>query len=168
MEIFNFITQIGIIQGLILIIGVVLVIVEMFHPGFGAPGITGAILIVVGIVLVAQTFQQALILIILILAVLGIALSIILHSATKGRLFRSPLILKHSQQKETGYIGIDDLAFFVGKEGVSTTVLRPSGVADFDGVKLDVVSEGAFIPQGRNVRIIKVSGRSIIVNEIIL
>ena len=166
MDIFNFITQINVIQGLVLIIGVILVIVEMFHPGFGAPGITGSILIIIGIALIARSFQQALILIILTLAILGIALSIILHSATKGKLSKSPLILKHSQQKETGYIGINDLEFFLGKEGISSTVLRPSGVVDFNGVKIDVVSEGAFIPQDRNVKVIKVVGRSIIVREI--
>lgn len=166
MDIFSFITQISVIQILILIIGVTLVIVEMFHPGFGAPGITGSILIVIGIILIAKTFEQALILLILILAILGITLSIILHSATKGKLSRSPLILKHSQQKETGYIGINDLEFFLGKEGISSTVLRPSGVADFDGVKIDVVSEGVFIPQGSKVKVIKVSGRSILVREI--
>lgn len=166
MDIFNFITQIGLIQGLILIIGVILVIVEMFHPGFGAPGITGTILIIIGIAFIAETIQQALILIILTLAILGIVLSIILRSATKGKLSRSPIILKHSQQKETGYIGINDLEFFLGKEGISTTVLRPSGVADFDGVKIDVVSEGAFIPQDRKVKVINVVGRSIVVREL--
>ncbi len=166
MDIFNFITQIDLIQGMILIIGVILVIVEMFHPGFGAPGITGTILIIIGIAFITETIQQALILIILTLAILGIALSIILHSAAKGKLSKSPIILKHSQQKETGYIGINDLEFFLGKEGISTTVLRPSGVADFDGVKIDVVSEGAFIPQDKKVKVIKVVGRSIIVREL--
>ncbi len=163
---FTFIMQIGIIQGLVLIIGVILVIVEMFHPGFGAPGITGAILIVIGIALIATTLQQVLILIILILAILGIALSMILHSATKGKLSRSPFILKHSQHKEAGYIGVNDLDFFLGKEGISFTVLRPSGLVDFDGVKIDVISEGAFIPQGTKVKVIKVDGRSIVVSEI--
>ena len=166
MDIFNFMSQISMIQALVLIIGVILVIVEMFHPGFGAPGITGTILIIIGIALIAETIQQALILIILIIAILGIALSIILHSATKGKLSKSPLILKHSQNKDTGYIGINDLEFFLGKEGISSTVLRPSGVADFDGVKIDVVSEGAFISQNRKVKVIKVIGRSIVVREV--
>jgi Membrane-bound serine protease (ClpP class) len=53
----------------------------------------------------------------------------------------------------------------MGKEGISTTVLRPSGVVDFDGVKIDVVTEGEFILQGRNVKVIKVGGSSIVVRE---
>lgn len=166
MDIFSFLTQISALQGLVLILGVTFVIVEMFHPGFGAPGITGGILLVLGIILIANTLQQALILIILILAVLGIALSVVLHSATSGRLSRSPLILTDTQLREMGYIGTNDLEYFLGKEGISTTVLRPSGVVDFDGVKIDVVSEGEFIPQGRSVKVIKVGGSSIVVREI--
>lgn len=166
MDIFSFITQINVMQGLVLLLGVTLVIVEMFHPGFGAPGISGSILIVLGIILVADTLQQALVLIILILAILGIALSIILHSATSGRLSRSPLILTDAQHRETGYIGTHDLDYFLGKEGISSTVLRPSGVANFDGVKVDVVSQGEFIPQGIRIEVVKVVGGSIVVRAL--
>jgi membrane-bound ClpP family serine protease len=162
----TFIGSINIIQALVILIGIVLVIVEMFHPGFGAPGVTGTLFLILGIVLIAKSFTEAMILIILILAILGIALSVVLHSATKGRLSNSPLILKHSQQKEAGYIGTEDLLFFLGKEGITSTVLRPSGVVDFDGVKIDVVSEGAFIPPGKQVKVIKVDGRRIVVKEI--
>lgn len=166
MDTFSFMAGITLIQALILVIGVVLLVIEMFHPGFGAPGITGSILIVVGIILIAKTFLQALILIALILAILGIALSLILHSATKGKLSNSPLILKQSHQKEAGYIGVEDLQFFLGKEGISTTVLRPSGIVDFDGVKIDVVSEGAFISPDKKVKVIKVDSRKIVVKEL--
>lgn len=166
MDSFSFMTGITMIQALVLIIGVILVIVEMFHPGFGAPGITGSALIIIGIILTAKTFLQAMILIALILAILGIALSLILHSATKGKLSDSPLILKQTNKKEAGYIGVEDLQFFLGKEGVSVTVLRPSGVVDFDGVKIDVVSEGAFIQPNTKVKVIKVDSRKIVVREL--
>ena len=51
----------------------------------------------------------------------------------------------------------------VGREGVSLTPLRPSGNGDFDGEKLDVVSDGAFIPQGARIRIVRVEGLRILV-----
>jgi len=49
---------------------------------------------------------------------------------------------------------------------VATTVLRPSGIVNFDGIKLDVVSEGEFIQPGSKVKIIKVEGRRIVVKKI--
>ena len=42
---------------------------------------------------------------------------------------------------------------FLGKEGVTTTVLRPAGMAEFDGVKLNVVADGEYIPKDARVRV---------------
>lgn len=164
MGVLDFLTSIQLWQAIILVAGLLLVVVEMFHPGFGAPGITGAILILLAVVLIANTFLEALILIIIVLAVLGIALSLVLQSATKGRLSKT-LILNDSLKKESGFIGTEDLDYFLGKEGVTLSILRPAGTADFDGVKLDVVSEGDFIPKDSTVRIIKVEGRRIVVRQ---
>lgn len=165
MEGLGFLTSIELWQAIILVAGLALIIVEMFHPGFGAPGITGTILVVLAIVVIVKTFIEALILIIIILAVLGVALSLVLHSATKGRLSKT-LILSDSLKKESGFIGTEDLEYFLGKEGVAITVLRPAGTADFDGVKLDVVSESEFIQKDSKIRIIKVEGRRIVVRQI--
>lgn len=165
MGVLDFLTSIEVWKAIILVAGLVLIIVEMFHPGFGAPGIAGTILVVLAVTFIVKTILEALILIILILAVLGVALSLVLRSATKGRLSKT-LILNDSLKKESGFIGTEDLEYFLGKEGVATTVLRPAGTADFDGVKLDVVSEGEFIQKDRKIRIIKVEGRRIVVRQI--
>lgn len=147
------------------IVGFLLVVFEMFHPGFGAPGIVGGILLILGVIISAENLMQAFIMIIVILLVLGILLTIVLQSATKGRLSRV-LILKEAQNKETGYIGTEDLQFLIDKEGISMSVLRPAGIADFDGVKMDVVSQGEYIPSNKKVRIIQVQGRRIVVKEV--
>ncbi len=160
----SFVEAIGIIQALLLIVGLILIIFEMFNPGFGAPGIVGLILLAVGIIFTARSFLEALVMIIIILAILGLALTIVLHSAAKGRLSKT-LILNDSLNKEEGFSGTEDLEYFVGREGVTTTVLRPSGTAEFDGVKLDVVSEGEFIPKNTRVKIKKVAGRRIVVTK---
>ena len=47
---------------------------------------------------------------------------------------------------------------WVGKRGVSLTDLRPSGAADFDGERVDVVAEGGFIPKGEAVVIVRDDG----------
>lgn len=165
MEVFDFVANISYVQGTLLAIGLGLVIFEMFHPGFGAPGITGAILLLVGIILTAQSITEALIMIMVILAILAAVLILVLRSATNGHLSRK-LVLSEAQKKEHGYIGTEDLEFFVGKEGTVTGILRPSGIADFDGIKLDVVSEGEFIQKGVRVKIVEVEGRRIVVREV--
>jgi membrane-bound ClpP family serine protease len=138
------------------------VIVEMFHPGFGVPGILGAILLIAGVALTANSILEVLVLLGIIIAILGVALSFVLKSVTKGRLSKI-LILHETQKKEDGYIGAEDLEYFVGQEGITLTVLKPSGMAEINGIKLDVVSEGEFISQSTKVKVIKVEGRRIVV-----
>lgn len=165
MYIFSFLDGIQIYQIVILLLGLILLIIEMFTPGFGAAGGLGLVLLVAGIILTASTPFEALVMIVILLVILGVALTVILHSAAKGKLSRT-LILKDSLNKESGYIGTEDLEYFVGKEGVTLTVLRPSGTAEFDGIRLDVVSDGEYIPKNSKIKIIQVTGRRIVVKKI--
>lgn len=160
----SFIANISLVASLCFIIGFILVIVEMFHPGFGFPGISGAILLITGVCLTAQNLIELLIMLIIIIALLCGALTVVLKSATKGRLSKI-LVLHEFQKKESGYIGNDDLKYFLDREGTSTTMLRPSGTGDFQGIKLDVVSEGEFINKDSRIKIIEVQGRRIVVRE---
>jgi membrane-bound ClpP family serine protease len=164
MDILNFITSMGPVPAVCFILGFILLVIEMFHPGFGVPGVTGLILLLIGVILSARTVLEALIMIIVILALLGIALSFVLNSATKGFLSKK-LVLSQTSKKESGYIGTEDLSYFLGKEGVATSILRPAGTANFDGVRLDVVSEGEFIAKDMKIVVVKVEGRRIVVRE---
>lgn len=150
------------------VIGIGLLILEAFMPGFGAPGITGLILEVITLVL--TWFEHGpvatLAMLLIVLLVLTIAISTSLRSITKGRLSRSSLVHSDTESNEDGYRSIQDLAVFMGKEGTATSVLRPTGIADFEGVRLNVSSEGDFIPAGTKVRIVKVEGAKILVRAL--
>ena len=118
MDIFSFLDGIQIYQVIILLLGIILLIIEMFTPGFGVPGGMGIILLVAGIILTASTPFEALVMIVILLIILGAALKIILHSAASGWLSKT-LILNDSLTKSAGYIGTEDLEYFVGKEGIT-------------------------------------------------
>ena len=148
-----------------LVVGVILVGIEIFLPGFGVLGISGIILTIIGIILVTDSALSALLLILVILAVLGILIALAMRSAKKGRIARSSLILQEELDKESGFSSSQDMNYFIGHEGVTLTDLRPSGIADFDGVKLDVVTEGGFLEKDIKVRVINVEGRRIVVRK---
>ena len=150
------------------VVGIGLLILEAFMPGFGAPGITGVILEVITLVL--TWFEHGpgatLGMLLIVLLVLTIAISTSLRSITKGRLSKASLVHSETESNEDGYRSIEDLAVFMDKEGIATSVLRPTGIADFDGVRLNVSSEGDYIPAGTKVRIIKVEGAKILVKAL--
>ena len=44
-------------------------------------------------------------------------------------------------------------------------MLNPVGIAEFDGVRLNVVSEGSYLEKGTKVRVQQVEGNKIIVRK---
>ena len=150
------------------IAGLGLMLVEVFLPGFGLPGISSIILMLasVAILWMKSGPLAAFGLVLIIAALLAIMLSITLKSASSGRLSKSPIILMDAERPEDGYTAASDMSIFVGREGETRTVLRPSGIANFDDVRLNVVSDGMYIKQGAKVRIQRVEGSRIVVEEI--
>lgn len=158
----SYLSAFSIIAAVALIFGIALLVLEMFIPGFGLPGISGIVLIALGIALQAKTIIEALLLLAAVVALLGVALFImLLVTRTKG-FASSPIVLSTSIHPEPA----SDMAYLLGKEGKVLTPLRPAGTADFDGVRLDVVAEAAFVPADTAVRIIKAEGNRIVVRQI--
>ena len=150
---------------LCLLVGVALLVVEMYIPGFGVPGLMGIGSLVLGFILLGPTLGQGLLLFVILAAILCVALTICLVTASKGRLSKSKLALNDVAIPPDA-AEANDLNYFIGKEGVTHTALRPAGIGEFDGVKLNVVSDGEFIAQGRRVRVQKVAGNRIVVMEL--
>ena len=150
---------------IMLLVGVGLLVFEMYVPGFGAPGISGIALLVLGFVLLKPTMSQGLILFAILAAILCVALSICLYSASKGRLSKSKLVLNDVAVSADAAEN-NDMNYFIGREGVTHTALRPAGIGEFDGVKLNVVSDGEFIARGRPIRVQSVEGNRIVVCEL--
>ncbi len=66
---------------------------------------------------------------------------------------------------DSGFSATGDLDYFIGSEGKTLTALRPSGTVDFSGSKLDVVSEGEYIPKNTEVIIVKIEGHRVVVKQ---
>lgn len=162
---FAFVYHIGLLQAILLFAGLALLIAEMFFPGFGAAGITGIILLIIGILITAKSFLEALIMAAVLLVIIVVAIIILFHSAFRGRL-KKFLVLPDSLKKDEGYTSVISYEHYIGREGIALTVLRPSGTAEFDGEILDVVTEGQYIPKNSKVKIVDVSGRRIVVRAI--
>lgn len=150
------------------LLGLGLLIVEVFMPGFGLPGIAGIILEAASIVMtyLAHGGAAALGITLIILAVIAIVISLALRSVNKGKLSKSDVILSDTESVEAGYVATRDMEIFLNKEGLTTTVLRPTGMAEFEGVRLNVQSEGEYIPKDVRVKVERVDGARVVVRRI--
>ena len=148
----------------LVIVGYVLVVVEMYIPGFGVPGISGLICLAVGLFFLSGgSALTGLIATVAVAALLCLALTISIRSAAKGRLAKSRFVL--SETSTSPESRENDLNYYVGREGVARTILRPAGVADFEGVRLNVLTDGDFIDENTNIVVERVEGNRIFVKR---
>jgi membrane-bound ClpP family serine protease len=148
------------------LLGIIALILEIIaFPGFGVAGITGIILFGWGILLIAVDVTQVTSALVIALIATIIVLLAGIKLMSRYNLWYK-LTLQNRQQKEEGYVApLSELSFFTGKKGTALTPLRPSGAAEIDGHRLDVVTEGEFISPGSPVIVIKVEGTRVIVKE---
>ncbi len=144
-------------------------------PGFGVAGILGIVSLLAGFALsligagasweaiVTSIGQVALSIILAI--VLGLLLLRFLPHLPLGNnlVLKTALLPKEEYDSNEG-----DYQPRVGTKGIVASALRPSGIAHFDGERLDVVSEGEFIEAGQSVTIVQVDGNRIVVRQIAL
>ncbi|RKI90843.1 serine protease [Parablautia intestinalis] len=149
---------------LFLIAGFILVGVEMVVPGFGVPGISGIVCLMAGIFLTADSIEQGVLITVVVIVALGILMTIIMGFLSQKK-FKSPIILD-TDVKAGVPIDSSDLTYLLGKEGVAATDLKPAGKGDFEGVELDIFSEGQYIKKGTRIVISKVNQKKLMVKEL--
>ena len=146
------------------IIGIVLLGIEFFIPGFGVCGIAGIICLIADMIITAKSLAQAAVMLGVILLILCIFVVILLILGSKGLLPKF-LVLGASEAKAEGYSATPDFTSLAGMEGAATTTLRPAGKAIIGGKVYDVVSGGDFIEAGTDVTVTSVEGGKIIVSK---
>lgn len=146
-------------------LGLLALAVEIFVlPGFGAAGVLGLVSIAAAVMLAmigaspsAADVTQALIVLGASLAITAaVAYAWIRHLPSSGRF--SGLFLRGGAQQKDGYIAASPRADLVGQDGVAVTDLRPAGTAQIGQERVDVVTEGEYVPQGRAVRVVRSEG----------
>lgn len=144
------------------LLGLVLLLVEAFIPNFGIIGLSGLAAVIASIIMTAATTGQGITMLLMALFLSGLIVFAAFRTLKKTGLW-SQIILQFAETKEQGYVGPGDFSHFVGRDGIALTPLRPAGVAEIDGKRVDVVSEGGFISQSTVVRVIAVEGTRVVV-----
>ncbi len=150
---------------LLFAVGIILLFIEIFVlPGFGITGIGGLALILLSIFLAFDNFSAGLAAISISLLVSTILILYGLKKLPRSKLW-SKLSLGTSLSSEQGYLPRQDRSDLIGQIGKTITTLRPSGTAEINGERVDVVSEGIWIDPDRPIIVTKVEGPRIVVRE---
>ena len=76
-------------------------------------------------------------------------------------------VLDDQQSVEAGYVSSQDgIEELLHKEGVTSSMLRPSGIAIIEKKRYDVVSEGNVVEKDTPVKVVKVEANQIFVRPI--
>ncbi len=141
----------------LLIVGVVLLICEMLIPGIGIAGVCGVIACAAGIIVGSDSVSHAAFTLAILLVILLIAAVIIFKFIFGKNKRHSKLILEEDISRgNTDEITTE--ASLLGKEGIALTMLRPSGTAEIEGKRLNVVTDGEFIAKGEHIIVTNAEG----------
>lgn len=149
---------------LFFVLGAVLLILEIFVPG-GILGGIGIVALITGVALTANSLVEALLYIMGMLVLLLVLVVLSFRFPATRRIWER-FSLKTRQTNQEGFLAPKiSNEKFLGRSGMALTHLRPAGTADFDGERVDVVTEGSYIKAGVKIKVIVVEGGRIIVRE---
>jgi membrane-bound serine protease (ClpP class) len=164
-------SEMGVIPAICLLAGLVLIIIEVFQPGFGIFGALGGILTIIGLALrvadsgSANPFAILFLLLLFITLIVTAAFIIMVKSARYGWLKRTPLFEEGTAVNVDYSDGTKNYSFLLGKKGITTTILRPAGYASIEGNTYDVSTEGFFIGKDELIEVVAVEGVKITVKK---
>jgi membrane-bound serine protease (ClpP class) len=154
--------------------GVILLAIELFvTPGFGVTGILGLVALLGGLGLslvgAGATWE------VIITAVGQVAVSLLLAIAASLAMLRllprlpfgRRLVLETELAAGEGFASAPEAdRAWLGKRGTAVSTLRPAGIADIEGARVDVVSDGEFIDAGESITVVRVDGNRIVVRRL--
>ena len=161
---------------LLFIVGVILLIVEVFViPGFGVFGIAGIILMVAGLfmglvsdfpLVETNLLSMAIIQLAGSFILSGIAMYFLSKVLPKTKIWNN-LILSKGIKAKSGYTSNKEFNHLVGLKGEALTDLRPSGTAILEGKRYDVITQGDYIVKDSKVEVMEIEGSKIVVKKLV-
>jgi membrane-bound serine protease (ClpP class) len=149
---------------LLAVAGILLIMLELHvFPGHGISGIAGALALVGAVFLAFGGIPFVFV------TAQALAIAIVLSALAfwgASRVFPDSSWLRRiafAAEQGPDYVASADFRALLGKTGVATSYLRPAGVAAIDGRRIDVLTEGDFVPAGTAVTVTRVEGARVFV-----
>ncbi|OGQ89148.1 MAG: serine protease [Desulfobacula sp. RIFOXYA12_FULL_46_16] len=145
-------------------IGILVIFAEIFIPSFGLLAVIALAVFSYSLYLVFTTISSTAGLVFAGLDLLLVPVCIVFGMKI---LAKSPLALRQELSRKQGVVSqAKELETYLHLKGVSITDLRPSGMAEINMKRLDVVTDGEYIEANIPVVVTGVTGNRIIVQKI--
>jgi len=146
------------------ILGVICIGAEVFLPG-GVLGVLGggAMLAAVFFAYKVSGIKGAFIALISLVIIAIIFYNVVLKLVPKTRMGRSLFLSENQKDVNVACSGMDKL---VGEQGIALSELRPAGIADIDGKRYNVTTQGDFIEQNSKIKVLAYKNNQLIVEKI--
>jgi len=155
-------------------LGILLIALEVFViPGFTVAGVAGVLSLLAGlslamvgagatVAIVVNSIGQVLISLGVSIAAALIVFRLLPHTPMGRR-----LVLSTDMTAEAGYVSAPASDFtWLGRRGTAISPLRPAGIVEVEGHRIDVVSEGTYVEAGSPIEVTRVEGNRIVVQPL--
>ena len=147
----------------LILVGLALVAVEVtVVPGFNVVGVMGVLGAAVGVVVAFAEFGP-------VGGVGTLAATLLAAGGMAYLLYDSGawdrFVLSDSLRRDADVdaVEVESRSRLLGKTGTAVTPLRPGGVADLGGERVEVETEGAFVAAGSAVRVVALNRQRVLV-----
>jgi membrane-bound serine protease (ClpP class) len=150
---------------LLLVLGLGLIVAEVFFPSLGLLAVLATAAIVGALVMAFQESSAAgmrflLATAVLVPAVIVLGFKLFPRSPFGKRMVAGGLSFASQASLDQRDLGL------LGKEGPIEADCRPAGIARLEGRRVDVVTRGEWITSGSRVRVVEVQGNRVVVARV--
>jgi membrane-bound serine protease (ClpP class) len=152
---------------LLIVLGIALLVAEVFVPSGGILFLASALCILGGVVLTfvygdTATGMVTLLSVFVVVPAVGSLMLYIWPRTPMGRRLILP-----DQDATVAQLPVNlELEGLRGRYGRALSDLRPAGAVNFDGRRVDVISEGILVPAGAWVRCVDVRATTVVVRQV--
>lgn len=138
----------------LLALGIFSLIVEMLIPGFGIFGVFGIIFIIASWGITLFVFKFGLLIVFFEIIFVSVFMFLLIKELKRRQIYCKLILcdILPNSKKDIG-----NLEDFIGREGTSKTALRPFGIAEFNGINIEVFSDNGYISNNIKIKVIRVS-----------
>jgi len=143
------------------IVAILVLFADIYIEGFGPLGVVGLLLAAASLFITVAFVDLGLF---IVLGKLGVMVpgTFLFYRFLRVRQMDGRFVLHDTLNEDVQ--DVSGLVYFLGKEGVAQTALRPYGTADFNGSSVDVCSQSKYIPAGKRIKVVDVKERKVLVS----